>query len=101
MCCEKALAGSGDGCVGLGRLQRNLVAQVLQAADKTALNTLATAFVEVIDTEVLIDLVFTAEQVVDDDEERVPEGDGGFLLIPAGGQATVLSCQVRTSAAAQ
>jgi hypothetical protein len=57
MCSENVLTPpSGGGCVGLSRLEGDLVAQILQALDEAALDPLATMLVEVVDAEILIHL---------------------------------------------
>src|SRR5262249_11218332 len=74
---------------GMSGLEGDGVPQALQALDEPAVNTLGTALVEVVDAQVSIDLIFTAEHVIDDDEKRMTECDGSFLLTAASGQPTI------------
>jgi hypothetical protein len=64
------------------------------------LQPFATTLVEVLDAEVMIHLA-AAEEVVDDDKDRVAESDSCLLLAAAGGEPTVLRSEVGAPASAE
>jgi transcriptional regulator with XRE-family HTH domain len=97
-CCENdSTPPSGGGCVRLIRFECDLVAQVLEALNETALDALATTLIEVEDAKILIHLR-SSEQVVDDDQNGVAKRDGSFLLSAPSSQTTILRSRVRTAA---
>ena len=82
----------------MSRFEGDLVAQVLEALDETALDAFTTTLIEVVNAEILVDLVVVAEQVVHDDQDGMPERDGSFLLSAPSSQPTILSGQVGAAA---
>lgn len=79
--------GAGD------RIERDSVAQPLQAVDKTAFHRLPIPLVEVIAAEVVV-LRAVRKQVVDDDEDGVGHRDGGLGAAAAGRPPPILRRQV-------
>jgi len=57
--------------------------------DEPPLNILPRPLVKVVHPEVAIDAVLAGEQVAHNHQDGVPDGDGGFLLAPAGSESAV------------
>ena len=71
-------------------LKHDRVPEPLEAADQVALDRLAVALGDVVGAALLVDAGRVVQQVVDDAQDRVANGDGGPLLAPSRRQASVL-----------
>jgi len=78
------------------RFECDLVAEVLESLNETALDTFTTALIEVVHHEILVHLVVAIEQVIDDGRA---ERDGSFLPSAPSSQPTILRRRVRAAAA--
>src|SRR5207245_2181936 len=74
-------------------LQLDLVAEAFQAADETAVDLLTVAFVEVTGAEVDV-LAIVVQEVPDDAEDAVGDGDDGLVLTAARGQVLILAGEI-------
>ena len=71
-------------------LELDLVAKPLESIDKAAANSTALALVEVRGAQVMVG-GWATEQVMDDDQQRVPDSDGCSILATPGSESMVLS----------
>src|SRR5687767_1540735 len=71
------------------RFERDRVAEGFEPTDEAAFDVLSLALVEVGGAQLPIGGLI-AEQVVDDDQDRVGDGDNGALLTASGSEAPIL-----------
>lgn len=76
-------------------LERDGVAELLQAADVVALEPRGVELVEVVGAELGV-RTLVAQHVIDDDAHAAGDGDDGLVLAPAASDAVVLGVQVGT-----
>src|SRR3954468_9354888 len=91
-CCENALPPSRSW------VERDLVAEALEASDEATFHRLLVAFVEVAVAKIVIDLTLT-EHVVSDHQDGVANSDRGPLRAPSRGEAVIVRRQIRPLAA--
>src|SRR5215212_7192544 len=74
-------------------MKHDRISELLEAADQMPLDCLAVALVASVGASLLIDAGRVSQQVIDDAQDRMPDGDGRALLAPPGRQAPVLRLQ--------